>query len=365
MNQRAGISLLQLFIIYISTAFGAGILSLPRAVGTVAKEDMWLSVFLASLVMGFSLWCAITLSERFPEVTLIEYHRLLLGPLGGQLLNICYVLILVILGAAALHMFTSAVKLFLFDLTPPYILVVGLLVTAAYAGQYGIAPLIRMQQFMVFYVGPFYITLVLSGFLRMDSTHLQPFLASGIIPVLKGVVPGAFAYTGPELVTGLLFPFVTRKKQVFKTGLYSTAMLAVLYTVITVIVQGALGPDEINVTTFPTITAYREVDIPGTFIERMDGYLLIVQIIFYFLSLANLLYFSAFGCSRLLQGEYSRPFVVLLIPVFFFVVTLPQNAEQINHFYRLGNYLALTWGVLILPGLLLIAKLRNLYGSKS
>ena len=362
MNTRANISLLQLFIIYVSTAFGAGILSLPRSVGSLAREDMWLSVILGGLAMCFSLWCAVTLSRRFPQATAIEYHSVLLGPVLGQLCNIYYLLTIVVVGAAALRSFSAAVKLFLFDLTPQWIILFVFLGVAAYAGQYGVAPLIRMQQFIVFSVVPFYTMLILLGFLRVELKNFQPFLAAGLLPVLKGAVPSWFAYSGPELITGLLFPFFTRKNQVIRTGLASIAVLTVAYTGITVIVQGVLGVEEIAAMVFPSVIAYREVDIPDTFIERIDGYLLLLQIAIYFLSLSNWMYFLAFGCSRLMKLEYSRPVIVLLVPFFYFIAMLPQSIEHLNVFYRLGNYLGILWGLFILPLLLLVAKLRNLGG---
>ena len=125
------------------------------------------------------------------------------------------------------------------------------------------------------------------------------------------------------------------------------------------IVQGVLGINETIVTTFPTIIAYREVNRPDTFIERIDGYGMILHIALYFLSLANLLYFSAFGCSRLLKLEYSRPAIILLAPVFYFIAMAPQTIEQLNAFYQLINYTEIFGGLFVLPLLLLIAKLRK------
>ena len=270
-NTRATISPLQISILYFTTAFGAGILTLPRGVGTIAREDMWLSVILGGLAMGFSLWCAVTLSQRFPTATAIEYHSALLGPIVGQLVTIFYLINMVFLGAAALRSFTGALKLFLFELTPQWSILFVFLGVAAYAGQYGIAPLIRMQQFILFAVSPIAIVLMSLGFLRVETKEFQPFLAGGLMPVLKGIVPSWFAYSGPELITGLLFPFVTQKNQVIKAGLVTVAVLTVIYTTYTVIVQGVLGVEETVVTVYPTIIAYREVNIPDTFVERIDG----------------------------------------------------------------------------------------------
>ena len=358
-NTRATISPLQIAIMYFTTAFGSGILTLPRSVGTIAREDMWLSVILGGLAMGFSLWCTVALCRYFPNDTAIEYHSSLLGPIVGQLVNIFYLMSMVLLGAAALRSFSGALNLFLFEATPHWIIQFVFLGVAAYAGQYGVAPLIRMQQFILLAIAPTAILLMSLGFLRVEPKNFQPFLAGGLMPVLKGIVPSWFAYSGPELITGLAFPFVTQKKQVIKAGLLTVAVLAVMYTTYTVIVQGVLGVEEIIVTVYPTIIAYREVNIPDTFVERIDGYMLSLQIVLYFLSLANLLYFSSFGCSRLMKLEYCRPVIILLVPVFYFIAMLPQSVEQLISYSRFTNNFLIAGGLFILPLLLLIAKLRK------
>lgn len=363
MSIQRNISLMQVFIIYVNIAFGAGILTLPRSVATIAGEDMWLSVVLGGLAMGFSLWCSFSLSQRFPGATALEYHRLLLGSIAGQLLNVCFILLLALLGATALRAFSDAIVLFMFDVTPPYLFLFVYLGLAAYAGQYGLAPLLRMQQFIIFSIGPVFVFFILLGILQIDFRHFEPFLAKGIMPAVKGILPSWFTYSGPELITGLVFPFLTRQNQAMKTGLSSIVSLLVVYTGITIIVQGILGAHETISTRFPTIMAYREVDIPDTFIERIEGYLLILWMAIYFTSLANFLYFTAFACSRLMKVEYSRPFTVLLVPVFYFIAMLPSDYEHINLLFKMNNIAALIWGLGILPILLLIAKVRNLGGS--
>lgn len=365
MNQQARISLLQLVILYISTSFGAGILSLPRDVGEIAREDMWISVLLGGLAMVFSLWCAISLGNRFPELMAIEYQRILLGPVLGQICNVFFLLSLLLVGAAGLRSFAAATKFFLFDLTPIYIIMFIFLAVAAYAGQHDLGPLIRVQQFLAILISPIYVLLFMLGLLKVDVRHLQPILAGGIIPVLKGVQPSFLAYSGPELITGLLFPFVTQKKRAFKAAVLSTAVLVIMYTLITVIVLGILGADTLIRMILPTIMAYREVEVPDTFIERIDGYLFLLHLALYTMSLANILYFLSFACSRLMKLEYSRPIGILLLPVIYFITLLPQSVEQVELFYNVISIVSVFWGLLVLPFLLFVAKLRNLGGKKN
>lgn len=359
MNLRTGVSPLQFFIIVINSAFGAGMLTLPRSVADAAKEDMWLSVVLGGVVFLFSFWAVVKVSQYFPQHTCIEYHRILLGPILGQALNIALLFLMVMLTGLALRGFGIALKIMLFDLTPPQIAVAVLLLLAVYAIQYGLAPLMRFQQFIFMHNYLLFMPLVLLGLMSVDTKQYLPMLAKGFTPVLKGAMPSWFSYSGPELVTGLIYPFVTRQNHVFKWGAAGIGMLTLLYTLLTLIVQGILGSRETAYMQIPTISAYREVEIPDTFIERLDGYLMILWIPLYFISLANFFYFISFGTARLFKLENSRPFVVLLAPVIYYMANLPPDAQTLADFNKLFNIADMAWGLGILPLLTGIAWLKK------
>lgn len=332
---------------------------MPRSVADAAKQDMWLSVILGGVLMLFSFWVTTRLSQYFPDKTCLEYHRILLGPLLGQVLNIILLSLIAAVAFIALRTFSMALKMFVLETTPPQIIVFVLLLLAVYAVQYGLDSFVRLQQFIIVPNYFFFLTLIVLGVMALDTKNYQPTLADGFSPVLKGTIPSWFAYTGPELITGLLYPFITRKEEVLKWGSACVGTLTVLYTMITLFVQGILGSAETAHMIVPTIIAYREVEIPDTFIERLDGYLMIFWIPIYFTSLSNCLYFASFGAGRLLKLEYSRPLALLFVPVIYYLTVVPPDLNTMTGISKLYNIIGMVWGLGILPLLLLIAWLRE------
>jgi spore germination protein len=359
MNQKAFISPLQLFIIYVNTAIGAGILTLPRSVAEAAKLDMWLAVIIGGFLMFFALWTVTRLSRYFPEHTSLEYNRILLGATLGQILNIIQLSLLIVLAALAIRTFSFAMKMFLFDTTPQSVFVGGILLVAVYATQYNFTPLLRAQQTSFFFLFVTFITVLLLGLLDIRSETFLPMLSEGISPIWKGSLPSWFAFSGPELIAGLLFPFLVIPGAAVKTGAASIAFITAIYTLTVVIAQGSLTAAGAAHTIFPTVAAFRNVEIPDTFIERLDGYLMIIWIFIYFNSLANLLFFVSFGASRLLQLEYSRCLIVILAPLLYY---LSQLAPTIKDHFAAGNLfskIGLVWSLGVLPVLLLIAWYKD------
>lgn len=359
MNLQTGISPLHFFIIIINTAFGTGMLGLHRSVAEVAKEDMWLSVILGGVVFLFTFWAAAKLSQYFPHYSCIEYHCILLGPILGQVLNVLLLFLLVMLTAQSLRTFIMTVKILLFDLTPSQFPVTVLLLLAVYSTQYGLAPLMRLQQFIFMHNYLLFLPVILLGLLAINTQNYLPVLAEGFTPVLKGVMPSWFAYSGPELVTGFIYPFMTRQKYFFKWGAAGIVVLISLYTLITMIVQGILGPKETAHMLIPTLIAYRSVEIPDTFIERLDGYLMIMWIPLFFTSHINLLYFTSLGTARLIKLENSRPVAVLLTPIIYYLTVLTPNMQTAMAFSNFFNIAAMVWGLGILPLLAGLAWLKE------
>ena len=118
----AGISPVQIFILSFNAAFGVAMATLPKALGAVSKEDMWLPVILGGVVLMFAVWTAAKLSSYFPRHTCLEYNRILLGPVLGQLVNILLLVVIFIVPVVSIRSFGLAVKIFLFELTHPRLL---------------------------------------------------------------------------------------------------------------------------------------------------------------------------------------------------------------------------------------------------
>lgn len=359
MNLKAGVSPLQFFIIIINTSFGAGMLSMPRTVAEVTNEDMWLTVSFGGILFLIAFWAVVKLSQYYPKQTCLEYHRILLGPILGQLLNIFLLSLLILLTTISLRNFTVALKIMLLDLTPPESIVVILLLLAVYATQYGLTPFLQTQQLIFMSNNFLLIPVILLGFLSINTDSYLPILAKGFTPIIKGVVPSWFAYCGPELVIGLIYPYVTKQKGIGTWGAAGITVLIVIYTLLTIIVQGILTPKEASHIILPTISAYREIEIPDTFIERLDGYLMVLWIPLYFTSLINLLYFSAFGCARLFKHESSRSVTILLVPLIYYLINLVTRTQTI---FAINNYFTIAdmvWALGIVPILLGIARLKE------
>lgn len=359
MIQTRWVSALQFMIITINAMVGSSLIVLPRTVAETAKQDMWLSVLLAGGLIVISFRVAAALAAQFPDKTAIEYHCILLGRFGGNILNITMLALMLAMIAEIVRILRIAVRIFLLDMTPAQVIVLAILVITLYAAQNGLGVVIRVQQFLLLLTYSTFLILVLLGLLEVNKQHFVPMLAEGIKPVLLGATDCWTAYSGPELIIGLLFPYITQRESVVRFGVAGIGAVISLFALISVITLGILGAEETTHLLIPTIMAYRSIEIPDTFIERIDGYLMIVWIAICFSCLTNWLYFTGFAAARMINLESCRPIMVLLIPLIAYLVAAPPDFYSFTIVVKWINYAGLVWGLGILPLLLSIAWWRK------
>lgn len=346
-------------VVAINLMIGTSLLMLPRTIAEAAKQDMWISILLASVLIVVSFRIAAALAAYFPQYTSIEYHCILLGKFFGNVLNVMMLVLMLVVTAQFIRVFRIGVKIFLLDMTPSQVIVLALLLLAMYAAQHGLAPVIRLQQFLIFFTYPVFILLLLLGLLEIETEHFKPMLVNGIKPVLQGTAACWTAYSGPELAIGLLSPFIAQRESVTRFGMAGICAVALLFVLISGITLGVLGADETAELLIPTVMAYRSVEVPDTFIERIDGYLMIVWIAVCFITLVNWLYFIGFGVSRVMKLESSRAVMVLLLPAIYYIVALPPDIQAVMTLARWINYSGLVWGLVVMPLLLGMAWWRK------
>lgn len=358
-TQTRWVSALQFLVITINAMVGSSLIILPRTIAETAKQDMWLAVLVAGGLFALSFRLAAVLAARFPKQSAIEYHCILLGRFTGNLLNIAMIALMLAMIAEITRIFRVATKIFLLDTTPSLVIVLAILLLSVYAAQNGLGVVIRVQQFMLLFSYSTFLLLILLGLLEIDTQHFTPILADGIKPVLLSTIDCWTTYSGPELIIGLIYPYITQRENVIRYGLAGIGTVIILFVLISGITLGILGANETANFLIPTIMAYRSIEIPDTFIERIDGYLMIFWIAICFSCLVNWLYFTGFAIARMIKLESSRPVMVLLIPLITYLVSVPPDFYAVIISIKWINYAGLAWALGIVPVLLGIAWWRE------
>jgi spore germination protein len=300
----------QAAVIISNFILGSGILTLPRtAAEKVNTPDVWISVILGGLIAIIAGVIMVKLCLQFPQKTIYQYSREIVGKWVGGLLSLLIVCYFLLTSGFQLRSMAEVIRYFLLEGTPIWAIMMPFMWVGLYLIIGGINPIARLFEIVL----PITIFLfLLVAFLSLkifEIDNLRPVLGTGFIPVLKGVKATTLAFTGPEVLLVIM-------------------------------------------RTWPTLDLIRSFEVTGLIFERFDSLLLVVWIMQMFTTFTISYYVGALGLAQLSKKNISS-FMYGLLPLIYVISITPKN---INDLFKLGdmisNFALFLFG--LLPLLLLI-----------
>lgn len=356
LETKKHMSVLQLAIIVITTCIGAQIMLGPRALIEAVGQGLWISIIMGGAVFYVAAYLMLKLSKTYPDETIVEYAPRLFGRLGGNIVIFWFNLLFFL---QIVEIFTGTGKIItfhMFDRTPPEVVVLALLVVCTYCALQDWGTILRVQQIMFFIAHGMLTVVWLSSMLNLTSDNLLPLWPLDI----KKVVIGGFStwpmYSGYESIL-LLLPLVYRQasfSKVAKSIGGAFGCLTLFFLVIVIVIIGVLGVDSAKNIPYPALVVIRSVELPGTFIERLENYLLLAWIPVVFDTLAIMMFFMGQVFMRHYHYADHRPWVMMLVPIIYTgCIMLIDNQAIYDMVGKLTLWAGLGFSFLVVPLLLL------------
>jgi spore germination protein KB len=272
------ISLWQLFILIFIFEMGSAVMV---GIGNDAKQDAWIAIGVASIMgVGLILFYH-RLISRIEGKNLFQLFEVAFGKWGGKAFTFLYIVYFLYIAARVLRDFGELLISSILPSTPVEVTGIVIMLIITYVLYLGIEVLARTSEIFLPYVILFILGvgfgIVVSGEMHMEN--LLPILPEGVGPVIKAVFPGLLTFPFGELVVfTLIMPYVSNAKYVGKVSVFSVLAAGGLLIYTSVVQITTLGFEMKNRSTFPLLSAAREVSLLD-FIERID--LLIVFIMMF------------------------------------------------------------------------------------
>ncbi len=358
-SEEVKISAFQLGILIIVAVVGVGILTLPRNVVEIAETDGWILILAAgAITIGISLVIN-TLANKFPNETIIEYSRDLVGYPLALLIGIILILYYVIFAAFSVRIFGEVLKMYLLPKTPIEVINITFLITLIYLIRSGFEGIVRFYEIIILIMFIPYFIALFTGTANLDYSNLLPAFQTSPKVILIGILQIVFSFMGFEAIF-LFIPFVSDKKNMKKTLIIVISIITLIYLISTIIVIASFGKHEIKILIWPLMAYIKSIQVPGAFIEQLEGVIMTIWVLFIFTTLGTMYFSSAFILTRLTKTKEHKIFGVALLPIIYILSLQPDNVAQIYDWLGAFSMYAGTLVVIIIPILLLvIAKIRK------
>jgi spore germination protein len=359
------ISPYQISMIVIMTIIGVGVFNFVQAVAKFGGNDGWLIIAgmgLAHILLAFII---IKLNCRFPGKTFPEYIQKVIGVIPGKILVLaisCYILINL---AYEVREFTEVAKMFLLPRTPTEIIIFTLILVCAYVVRGGVESVARMVEatFPILFI-PFFLVL-LPGFSNLDLTNLLP-LGRDLGTKVTDLMPHApHAFRGIEYIL-FYIGFVEKPQRAFKPVAWGLLFVTGFYTLVCIICLSAFGAKSVSTTIWPLLNYIRNINIPGLFIERLDGVILSLWVLTVFTTIITGFFIVTYSFSKILNTKEQKQYALPLMIVIYYLALQPAGLAEL---YQWGAWMfkyVSTIFIYVIPVVALaIAALRRLGVKKS
>lgn len=307
------------FVIIISVSvLGTEIFNVAAFPAQFAKQDAWLSICIAPIT---SVWCIIVataLANRYPNMTIIEYSKRILGNWLSKLVGVYYLSVLFVYTCLISKVIIDFIAAVSHPLTPPVVLLLMLFGVCGIAAWCGIAVIGRCGE--VFF--PFMIVIAVFIFLvsvrDWNPLYLRPVAENGLLPILRGAaVPSG--WQGEVMLIAFLLPLLNQPGQARKASIYAT-IIVTLFMLKTVLQCTLIEGPLVSKLPFPYGTVIRYISLGDVF-ERIDPVFLPAWVSAGFLKLATFLFVTCLCLSRICGVKNQRTLALPVI-LFMFVGTL-------------------------------------------
>lgn len=337
-----------LFFIIIGIQIGAGILGTPRHIFEESRQDAWLSILIAYLVMLLVVSVMFIILERYPKTDVFGIQVMLFGKWFGKLLGVGYLFLFTLELFSVLLTYIEIVQIFLFPTIPNVLLALLLLILIGYTVLGGFRVLIGVV-FLFTILSSWVIWLAYDPISRMETAHFFPMFDASLIELLKGARTTSYTFFGLEILF-LILPFISNrhkaKRPVF-LGLTFTTFFVLLTTIISI---GYYSSNDLMRTDWPVLSLFKSVSF--SFIERFD-YLIITEWMMVILPTASLLMWAILhGTERLFQVPQKRTllFMTCILLVLSYFINEDFQIQKITDFVaKIGFWIVYVYPIILLP----------------
>jgi spore germination protein (amino acid permease) len=245
---------------------GVGIAGVPRIVFMESKQDAWITIISAGIVMTIVIFIMTRLLASYSGADLFGIHYDVYGKWLSPLFNSVYILYYLTVTYIIMMNYTEMVQAWVFPKMPTWLLISFLVFLTCYAVLGGIRVVVGVT-FIGLLLTLWLVLMIYTPVKHMDLNHLQPVFTSSFKEHITGLFKLSFSLIGFELIL-FIYPYVKEKKDVLKYALAGSWYSVFLMTLVTAVSIGFFSQESLLKTIWPVLSMFKIVRIPN--LERFE-----------------------------------------------------------------------------------------------
>ena len=342
---------------------GVGTFSFPQFIGELVGSNGWIVIALAGLIGYFYLYI---IYKCINMNGYMEFHEIIdmnFGRALGIILAAILVAYNVFTAGLGMRVFIEVIKMYLLERTPTEFLIIITILVGTYLIRGELEAIVKFNEisFWIMFISMGIVLVFLLN--QADFTKLLPIFTNDIMKYYEALKYAAFNFTGAQIVF-LLLPRAKDRSKLKKVLFRSMLFITIFYIIIFAFVIAVFSENQTKVLIWPTITMITSINIPGSFIERWQGVVMALWIIFFFTTFTNSYYFSTELIKDVFNLKSIKISCIIVMPFIYgvalYAVNIAEVYDTINYALPIFTIIAF----IIIPLIVLIASKRRQKGDE-
>ena len=236
-------SKLQYFSLFTNLLYGKAIGITAGVVVRAVGADAWTSMLIAFLIGIIFIQLMAHLGSKFPELTMIDYSKLLLGKWVSRFFSILLVIFFAFAYATSANTLTLHIKQYLLPETPTIAIILLYAALVFYGTSLGIEVITRVSFIAFVLIILFNIITIFGTIQDFQAMNLQPIFDKGIIENLKAGIYSFGDLSFVILGLGIIYPILNKKNKAMSTTFWASIFATFIVITWPFIETATLGAD--------------------------------------------------------------------------------------------------------------------------
>ncbi|MCH3965316.1 MAG: Ger(x)C family spore germination protein [Clostridium sp.] len=348
MQHKNFITSFGLFSTIVVTVIGVGIFSYPREVVDIIGTDSWIVTIIAGILIYLLLYVA------YSAIKLNDYNKLYIilknnfGRLFGNIFALVFIAYNIFAISFGMRIFTEVIKMYLLEKTPTEFIFVVTILTSIYLVRGGLESLIKFNEISFWIMFVPIIIIFMFALNKAEFSNILPVLNNSPYKYMEALKSTIYSFSGIEIIY-IIAPFLKSKFSLIKTAGKSILFITLFYVTVVILSLAIFSKNQTGILLWPTITMMKSINVNGLFIERWEGAVMAMWVMFYFTTFSNIYYFSSDILKDMFKLKSVNITAVILGIVIYMIAIYPKNIAVL---YNLGNKIIIpffVFNVIILP----------------
>lgn len=358
------ISSLQFFMLLCISTIGLGILDYPRVAVNRVGPDGWVLIIIGTIIAYLIGLIMFKTLEKYGEYNFYTMIKKLLSKPVSIILCIVFSLHLIFLASMEIRIFTEITREYLLYNTPSEVIVITMILAIIFLIRSGIEVIGKMAQIIFPVISIITFILLIPILREINFTNLLPVLHNPLKDIVKSLPIVLMIFTGIEMA--LLFYYYVEDKNNCKTRyMQGVSLMGFAYIIIFIFTVGRFGLSETNRIVWPVLELFKTLDIPGSFIENVEIFIISIWILSVFMTASIWYYEGAILIEYTLKNKGIKYLIWPIGLIMYMLSMYWSNISEITRIMNMEVYIVGTFFTIGLPLILLISFLIRKRGGSS